>query len=432
MKNLFLAALLLSFGIGTAAQAQNVAINTDGSAAATSAILDVKSTTQGMLVPRMTQAQRTAIGTPATGLLVYQTDATAGFYFHNGTVWVSLNTTTDAAALTSGTLADARLSTNVTTQGNTFNGNNQLVQLNGTSQLPAVSGVNLTNLNATNLASGTVPPARMPALSGDVNSTINTTTTTIAANAVTSAKIADGTIIDADISGTAAIAGSKISGNIGGNAANVTGTVALLNGGTGATNATDARTNLGLGTLATLNAVTTTEITNGTIVDADISGTAAIVGSKISGNIGGNAANVTGTVAVANGGTGQTTANGALNALLPTQASNSGKVLQTNGTNATWQTPAENPATVTIRYYIATQGIYPSNPGLCAESFCIGSIQAFAGSIPGGNGWELCNGQVLNIASNSALFTILGTTYGGNGTTTFALPNLNGKVIKGQ
>jgi hypothetical protein len=169
MKNLFIAALLVSFGIGTAAQAQNVAINTDGSAAATSAILDVKSTTQGMLVPRMTQAQRTAIGTPATGLLVYQTDATEGFYFRSASGWVSLNTTTDAAALTSGTLADARLSTNVTTQGNTFNGNNQLVQLNGTSQLPAVSGVNLTNLNATNLASGTVPTARLG--SGTANST---------------------------------------------------------------------------------------------------------------------------------------------------------------------------------------------------------------------------------------------------------------------
>jgi hypothetical protein len=273
MKNLILATVL-AFGIGTAAQAQNVAINTDGSAAATSAILDVKSTTQGMLVPRMTQAQRTAISTPATGLLVYQTDATEGFYFRSASGWVSLNTTTDAAALTSGTLADTRLSTNVTTQGNTFNGNNQLVQLNGTSQLPAVSGVNLTNLNAASLASGTVLPARMPALSGDVNSTVNTTTTTIAANAVTSAKILDGTIVDADISGVA--------------------------------------------------------------------------GSKVSGNIAGNSANVTGTVAIGNGGTGQTTANNALNALLPSQASNSGKVLQTNGTNATWQTPSSGGGVISV------------------------------------------------------------------------------------
>src|SRR5262249_2626707 len=42
-------------------------------------------------------------------------------------------------------------------------------------------------------------------------------------------------------------------------------------------------------------------------------------------------------------------------------------------------------------------------------------------------GWALCNGQLLSIAQNSALFSILGTTYGGNGTTNFALPNLQGR-----
>jgi microcystin-dependent protein len=41
-------------------------------------------------------------------------------------------------------------------------------------------------------------------------------------------------------------------------------------------------------------------------------------------------------------------------------------------------------------------------------------------------GWALANGQLLPIAQNTALFSILGTTYGGNGTTTFALPNLQG------
>ncbi len=43
-------------------------------------------------------------------------------------------------------------------------------------------------------------------------------------------------------------------------------------------------------------------------------------------------------------------------------------------------------------------------------------------------GWFLCNGQLLNIAQNQALFALLGTQYGGNGTTTFALPNLQGRV----
>ena len=43
-------------------------------------------------------------------------------------------------------------------------------------------------------------------------------------------------------------------------------------------------------------------------------------------------------------------------------------------------------------------------------------------------GWAMCNGQLLAINQNQALFAILGTTYGGNGTTTFALPNLQGRV----
>jgi len=46
-------------------------------------------------------------------------------------------------------------------------------------------------------------------------------------------------------------------------------------------------------------------------------------------------------------------------------------------------------------------------------------------------GWALCNGQILAIQQNQALFALLGTTYGGNGTTTFALPNLQGRVPLG-
>lgn len=43
-------------------------------------------------------------------------------------------------------------------------------------------------------------------------------------------------------------------------------------------------------------------------------------------------------------------------------------------------------------------------------------------------GWALCNGQLLSIAQNTALFSLLGTTYGGNGQTTFALPDLRSRV----
>ncbi|HEY5707309.1 MAG TPA: tail fiber protein, partial [Terrimicrobiaceae bacterium] len=43
-------------------------------------------------------------------------------------------------------------------------------------------------------------------------------------------------------------------------------------------------------------------------------------------------------------------------------------------------------------------------------------------------GWAFCQGQLMNISQNTALFSLLGTTYGGNGITTFALPDLRGRV----
>ena len=46
-------------------------------------------------------------------------------------------------------------------------------------------------------------------------------------------------------------------------------------------------------------------------------------------------------------------------------------------------------------------------------------------------GWMPCNGQLLKIASNQALFAVLGTQYGGDGQTTFALSNLQGRVALG-
>src|SRR5580704_4247104 len=55
----------------------------------------------------------------------------------------------------------------------------------------------------------------------------------------------------------------------------------------------------------------------------------------------------------------------------------------------------------------------------------LGEIRCFSFSFPP-KGWALCNGQLLAINQNQALFSILGTTYGGNGTQTFALPNMQG------
>lgn len=75
-----------------------VSINTDGSSADGSAMLDVKSTNAGLLIPRMTETQRNAIASAAEGLLIYQTDAPVGFYFFKSGVWNRLSQTTTSTA----------------------------------------------------------------------------------------------------------------------------------------------------------------------------------------------------------------------------------------------------------------------------------------------------------------------------------------------
>ena len=87
-----------------------------------SAMLEVKSNSKGVLITRMLQSQRNAIASPAAGLLVYQTDGTAGFYYYSGTDWKYLppsgtTTTTLSAPLATSTST----TTNVTSVGGTAN-----------------------------------------------------------------------------------------------------------------------------------------------------------------------------------------------------------------------------------------------------------------------------------------------------------------------
>jgi microcystin-dependent protein len=60
----------------------------------------------------------------------------------------------------------------------------------------------------------------------------------------------------------------------------------------------------------------------------------------------------------------------------------------------------------------------------------IGEIRLMSFPFPP-KGWQFCQGQLLPINQNQALFSLLGTTYGGNGTTTFGLPDLRGRVVLG-
>jgi hypothetical protein len=89
VRYILLVAALLMAQAG-AVYAAGVAVNEDGALPDASAMLDVKNTAKGFLPPRMTAAQRAAISAPATGLVVYQTDGTAGLYSYNGSAWVQV------------------------------------------------------------------------------------------------------------------------------------------------------------------------------------------------------------------------------------------------------------------------------------------------------------------------------------------------------
>jgi microcystin-dependent protein len=69
---------------------------------------------------------------------------------------------------------------------------------------------------------------------------------------------------------------------------------------------------------------------------------------------------------------------------------------------------------------------YPNETISMSDPF-LGEIRLFAGNYAP-YGWAFCDGQIMQIVQNSALYSILGTTYGGDGKTTFALPNLKGRI----
>lgn len=153
LKYLYIISIVLFFSTTTQfANSQGVAINTSGAKADTSAILDISSTNQGILIPRMTAAQRAIIYAPQAGLLVYQTDGTPGFYFYNGTAWVAFAGSGPQGAA-----------------GNAPSGKGIVTVSNGVLQTT-------------------------DSLKGDVKTFGSNLTTTIANNAVTTPKINDGAV----------------------------------------------------------------------------------------------------------------------------------------------------------------------------------------------------------------------------------------------
>ncbi|WP_452603236.1 hypothetical protein [Pontimicrobium sp. MEBiC06410] len=87
--------ICLSFLLLTSIGFSQVGIGTTTPDASSS--LDITSTNSGLLIPRMDMSERNAIVSPATGLLIFQTDNTPGFYYYNGTAWVTFGATTTSA-----------------------------------------------------------------------------------------------------------------------------------------------------------------------------------------------------------------------------------------------------------------------------------------------------------------------------------------------
>ncbi|CAB4165405.1 MdpB Microcystin-dependent protein [uncultured Caudovirales phage] len=127
----------------------------------------------------------------------------------------------------------------------------------------------------------------------------------------------------------------------------------------------------------------------------------------------------TGTLAITSGGTGQTTANAAANAILPAQASNSGKYLTTNGTDSSWGSVTEGTT--------LPAGSMQMFAGAVTQSAAAGVVTTTAPS-----GWLLANGNIVSRSTYSALFSAIGTVFGsGDGSTTFALPDMRSRVPVG-
>jgi microcystin-dependent protein len=94
---------------------------------------------------------------------------------------------------------------------------------------------------------------------------------------------------------------------------------------------------------------------------------------------------------------------------------------------------SDDQPSLAINYIIATNGIFPAtfnNDSFDPFDQTLGQIAEFAGDFAP-SGWALADGQLLSIQANIPLFAVIGTTYGGDGITTFALPDLDGRTTIG-
>jgi hypothetical protein len=284
-----------------------------------SALLDLTSTTKGFLPPRMTEVQRVAIVTPSIGLMVYQTDGTAGLYQFDGGVWSLFGLNTGTAVVTSVGTGTGLTGGPITTSGTIALANTAVVPGSYTRASMTVDQQGrltaATNGAAINLASDVT--GTLPLANGGTGAT-----TAVAARTALGA------------------AASGINGDIT-SLTGLTTALSIAQGGTGAITAAAARTGLGLGSVentalsawvGSANITTLGSITAGTVPVARVSGLGSLAALNTinNGNWSGTA------LAVTNGGTGLTA------------VGTNGQVLASNGANLVWSSAATGSVTSVV------------------------------------------------------------------------------------
>jgi hypothetical protein len=182
-----------------------------------------------------------------------QLDGSGNIPILNGSNLTSLN----AGNISSGTIDNARLNSNVTLAGNSFNGASQLIQLNGSGEIPALSGVNLTSLNATNISSGTLDNARLNSTVTLAGNTFNGVSQLLQLNA-------SGKVDDSLLSTNITAAGNTFNGNNQLLQLNASGALPALSG-------------------ANLTSLNATNISSGTVDNARLNSTVTLAGNTFNG-----------------------------------------------------------------------------------------------------------------------------------------------------
>lgn len=255
---IFFVALLCNFYF-TLAQPQNVGIGTTNPHSSAILDLDVSApsftTKLGFLVPRMTLAERAAIPSPATGLLVYQTDAVAGFYYYTGTNWVRIVDagTNDLYLLLSGGTMNGNINmnnnliTNIGNQGTNFLSNGGLTLANALTV--SSGGINITG-NSTVNGLLTINGGLNVSGNSVINGTLSGLSGLSSSGTITFSSLAANSIV------RTATGGQLITGNVNLND-DVTGVLSVARGGTGITTTpSNGQLLIGNGTGFTLNTLT--------------------------------------------------------------------------------------------------------------------------------------------------------------------------------